>query len=480
MTKYEILEDINKTSIQLMLQETFYGHFFTKLLRDTVEGEHQISTACVSLNKNSNTLSLIINEDFWTKVLTHSKDGVKYSDEQIKKYKYGSIKHEILHILFKDLFNYHMFSDKRLGNMAVDFRVWQYVKEDEIILIDEMCVMKNFPHFFPDPTGKDANQTSMYYYGILVKELAETTKILNQGKGQGNRSGKGQSKPDQSPGQGNGKGDNESDEEGGGQSDNLKNNSNWDKLNSSQKKLAQFVGSEANMRMHSTWGELSKLEDGKKEFVENWTDSMIKETVKNLDQAQNSKWRGTIPAYLHQYLDSLIENMTPSVNWKKVLNEFAQNGEKTYRVGTIRRQSKRFKGMPGTRIQHSCKIQVSIDTSGSVCNESLAQFFGELHNIWKNDVEIRVVECDAAIGKIWDYDGVYPETVTGRGGTDFNPPIIYANEEYKPDAHIYFTDGECSVPVDSDCPILWLISKNQGASVEQMADFQGIKIKMDF
>lgn len=504
MDKYQILDDVNKVSIQLMLNETFYGHFFNKLVRDTVDNEHRCNTACVSLNSSTNMLSLLINEEFWSKGLCYDKNGNKYDDEKIKNFKYGVIKHEILHILFKDLFSYHKFTDKRLGNMAVDLRVNQYIDHKYLPMLEDICILENFPHFFPDPKGADAGQTSMYYYGILSKELDKVSDILSKGKqksksgqgqGQGqpqsgNGSDQGQDQSDEGQdGNGDGDGDNESKDGNGGdnqsdqkgQGNDPRNNSNWDQLNSSQKKLAQFIDSEANQRMHATWGELSNLKDGQKEFIENWTNSMVNESVKTCD-SKKPGWRGTMPAGLMQYLESIIDNLTPSVNWKKVLREFAQNGENSHVESTLKRRSKRFGTYPGHRIVTTSRIMVAIDTSGSVCNESLAEFFAEVHNIWKNEVEIRIVECDASIPEngIWDYKGVPPTTVTGRGGTDFNPPIIYANEEYKPDALIYFTDGECSVPVHCNCPIMWLLSKNQGAQVENMNDFQGIKVKMDF
>lgn len=488
MTKHQILEDVDKTSIQLKLQEAFFGHFFIKLLRDVVDREHPVQTAAVSLNPITNTLSLLINDNFWTNEIT--------GDEQQKKdKKYGLIKHEILHILFKDLFNHHKFSDVRLGNMAVDVRVNQYILPHQLPGNPEsICTLENFPDFF-DPV-KDREQTAYFYYDVFLKQMDEVRKILGEGQGgqssgQGKGKGKGsnqgnqndqnnQDNQDDSGGNEGEDGDEEQDGEGNGQSDSQK-NPNWDKLNNSQKKLTQFVGSEANMRMHSTWGEINKLKEGNKEFIENWTNSMINETVKQCDQSkEGGTWRGKMPAGIMAAINEILEALKPSVNWKRMLRKFAQNGIKSESKTTLRRQSKRYGTFPGRKTVIKHKIMIAIDTSGSVCNESLAEFFSEVKNIWKTGSDVRIVECDASIGNIWDYKGTFPTYVTGRGGTSFDPPIIYANEEYKPDVLIYFTDGECSPPPKCNCPIMWILSKNQGATVEQMADFQGIKVKMNF
>jgi predicted metal-dependent peptidase len=484
MTEEQILQDVDKTSIQLMLKETFYGHFFTNLIKDVTIGDHPVQTAAISLNPTTNTLSLLINDKFWTEELKGS------SPEESKQFKYGIIKHEILHILFKHIFNYNKFSDKTIANIAVDLVVNQYILLEQLPMKDKICLLQNFPDFFPKVNfdgngnvsgGDDANQTSEYYYRVLMKQAEEIgQKLGNSSSGQGQpQSGSGQSQSGTGdPGEdGEGDGEDEQEGQGGGMED----HPNWDQLNKSQKQLAKFIGNKQNQQMHSTWKELSEMKKGKKDFVESWVDQTVAEAVKKADRSNSSKnWRGNMPAGLLDYLDKLVDSLTPSANWKKVLREFAQNGERTYHEPTLKRRSKRYNTFPGHKIKTESKILIAIDTSGSVCNASLAEFFAEVYHIYKTDAEIRIVECDYNIGKIWDYKGVHPDTITGRGGTSFDEPIIYANEVYKPDALVYFTDGEAPAPPKCNCPMIWIISKNQGVQVEDIEDFQGIKIKMDF
>ena len=70
------------------------------------------------------------------------------------------------------------------------------------------------------------------------------------------------------------------------------------------------------------------------------------------------------------------------------------------------------------------------------------------------------MECDVEIQNEYDYKGITPTFVTGRGGTHFDAPINFANNDYRPDGLIHFTDGFANIPtVRSRCDILWVITK---------------------
>ena len=123
---------------------------------------------------------------------------------------------------------------------------------------------------------------------------------------------------------------------------------------------------------------------------------------------------------------------------------------------------------------------VAIDTSGSIEQESLGLFFKELYHIWRKGAEVLVVECDYAIRRRYLYKGQLLQYAVGRGGTNFNPPVLLANEEYMPDALIYFTDGHAPPPkVTSRCPMLWVLSPDGIAmDSKRWATLPGRKVKM--
>jgi predicted metal-dependent peptidase len=63
----------------------------------------------------------------------------------------------------------------------------------------------------------------------------------------------------------------------------------------------------------------------------------------------------------------------------------------------MKRISKRFGTRPGIRIVRFKKLVVVIDTSGSLDESSLAQFFKEIDTIHKNGADVMVIECDAKV-----------------------------------------------------------------------------------
>ena len=65
MSHQRILDEVAKTSIQLMLQETFYGHFFTSILKDVSEETSSIATT-ISSNQ---MIKLIVNPEYWDNTL---------------------------------------------------------------------------------------------------------------------------------------------------------------------------------------------------------------------------------------------------------------------------------------------------------------------------------------------------------------------------------------------------------------------------
>jgi predicted metal-dependent peptidase len=471
MNTREILEDVEKSSIQLMLEETFYGHFFTRLVREIVSEETSpqkaklIGTAAIMLSNN--ILSLVVNEKFWNHI--HNT----YTEpEDRKRKKYGLIKHEILHILFKHIFLYNHFSDKDLSAIAVDLVVNQFIKHEQLPDIDKIAILENFPEYFPDDSFR--NLTTDGYYAILVQKRNELEKKLGQ-MIQGKKDSNGQGGQGQS-GEGEDGKSKEEKQDGLTQSD-IDNNPD---LNQSEKMLAKFLSNNYGEN-HSSWEGIGQGGNGSKEFIENWINTNIKAVSETMDKKSNgSNWRGTLPTGIQAYLEELINSLKPTLDWKKVFKQFHQNSIRSYKVTTKKRRSKRFNTIPGSKVKRRNKIMIAIDTSGSVDDESLAEFFGEVHHVFKAGAEVHIVECDAQIGNVWQYKGKFPKKITGRGGTDFNPPIKFANEEMRPDAVIYLTDGYCPPPIKCNYPILWILSKNNSVDVDAMTDFQGTKVKMDF
>ena len=168
-----------------------------------------------------------------------------------------------------------------------------------------------------------------------------------------------------------------------------------------------------------------------------------------------------LPTPMIEYLNHLKNDTHSVLNWKKILRQFCKNSNRTNLIHTIGRSSKRYGTFPGIKIRKQPKLLIAIDTSGSINTTDLVHFFNEINHIWKQKAEIRIVECDTHIRQNYNYNGIAPIQVKGRGNTDFNEAIKYANEKYHPDAMIYFTDGFGPKPrIKPSKPMLWIVSTN--------------------
>lgn len=136
-------------------------------------------------------------------------------------------------------------------------------------------------------------------------------------------------------------------------------------------------------------------------------------------------------------------------------------------TGTARRRSRRYDWpsrrmphlvgiVPGRRYaQRRVRVNAVIDTSGSMDGATLASIASILRFI-DHAAELTVVECDAAIHRVYPFTGAI-RTVVGRGGTDFRPPLERAFlARTRAEAVVYFTDGIGPAPATSPhVPVIW-------------------------
>jgi len=133
---------------------------------------------------------------------------------------------------------------------------------------------------------------------------------------------------------------------------------------------------------------------------------------------------------------------------------------KVFTKKTRRKPNKRFYGNPALKIKQKKNTLVAVDTSGSVSKEDLKEFLSEITHIWKTGTQVTVVECDASIGRVYEFSGQLEEAqeVTGRGGTSYEPVMRYLfDNKDKYQNLIYLTDGECEIEQTQPCkPTLWV------------------------
>jgi len=307
------------------------------------------------------------------------------------------MKHEMLHIAFFHLMNFKRFPNKKLANIAMDLEINQYI--DQSWKEDDWMGLEINKAPF-DQLNLEPKKGSKYYYDRIQQEM------------------------DQNP-----EGD-----------------------------FAQAMEGMGDGDSHSLWEVLSELSEAEKKLIQKQIDHQMKEVAKNMKEGKNP---GNIPGELKDYIDGLFEEKDPIMDWKAYLRRFNSSSTKVYTKKTRKKYNKRFPGNPALKIKPKKSTLVAIDTSASVSNDELLEFFSEIYHIWKSGTEVTVIECDTRIQHIWEYKGEKKEIkVHGRGGTSFEPVFKYVKEHTKKFHNlIYFTDGEAWVPETKIYqPTLWVHS----------------------
>lgn len=224
--------------------------------------------------------------------------------------------------------------------------------------------------------------------------------------------------------------------------------------NNSSSELSKIENGADN---HDSWKEYNQLDPAGKKLMQNQTEHCIKEAA-----TATTKSRGTIPSELQSLINELFKVEPPIFNWKAYFRRLLGNSFKTYTKKSLRKESHRFVGNAGIKIKHKQHILVAIDTSGSVSDSELLDFFSEIYHIYKAGVTVTIVECDADIHRIYEYKGKFDGKITGRGGTSFDPVINYYNSNLnKYTTLVFFTDGYA--PLDTFKPMqkmIWVITSN--------------------
>jgi Uncharacterized protein conserved in bacteria len=202
------------------------------------------------------------------------------------------------------------------------------------------------------------------------------------------------------------------------------------------------------------WEDFKNADNATKQLMQNKVNRLVSETANKVQKS-----RGNIPGEIQDVLDR-ITIKPPVFNWKQYFRRVLGTIYDIELKTTRRKPSKRFEGASGIKHKKKASILVAIDTSASVSNDELKDFFSEIHHVWKTGSKVTICECDTQIGRIYEYKGNHDNIkVTGRGGTDFNPPMdYYCQNKHDFSSLIYFTDGECHLPDRRPNNVIWVIT----------------------
>lgn len=205
---------------------------------------------------------------------------------------------------------------------------------------------------------------------------------------------------------------------------------------------------------HSTWKEIEGMSDAEKKLVQNQFDALAKNTAE-----QVMKQAGKIPGQFADYIKGLFEIKKEVFNWKSYFNKIVGNLITSELRLTKMRPSRRFDDSRGVKFVKKPHILIGVDTSGSVDDQSLLDFFSEIHHVWKSGVKVTVAEVDTEVQHISEYKGHFDQKIHGRGGTEFSTLFDYYLENKKEySAMVVFTDGYVEVKHLKGRNVVWVIT----------------------
>lgn len=209
---------------------------------------------------------------------------------------------------------------------------------------------------------------------------------------------------------------------------------------------------------HSLWPK--DLPEAEKKLLENQIKYKLKEVAE-----QVTKQAGSIPGELSEIIKALKQK-EPVFNWKKYFRRVIGNAITSEIQLTRMRPSKRFPDARGIRMKRKPNILVGVDTSGSVNNEEFAEFFAEIHHIYKTGVSVTVAECDTQITNVFEYKGSQDIKRTGFGGTLLSPIVNYYKEHPEFTVCVIFTDGYCNTTMPPCQNLIWVITSSGNKSTK--------------
>jgi len=436
--------EIEKSFKRLLIKNPFYGLFCLSMPKEVTR---KIPTLCVS--KDGVSCKLNINPDFWAE---HT------DDEQI-----ALLQHELSHIAFQHMFISDSFNDPQAFNIAADAEVNSYIENLPKSALTAAELGKRLHKHLDNGLG-----TKKYYEEIMnaqqQNQAQSPQKPCNGGKGgqspqsaDNSSSSDNQDQDPQSSSPSEASEDTSQQEQDSPQSKQPQPQRGEEEKEETPEMPQQYPDEFSDFDPtddHTTWKDFKNLPEATQQLISNNINSILKQTAEQVE-----KMRGTIPGEFTEIIEKLREKKPEVFNWKAYFRRLLGSIYDVNIRSTRRKPSKRFEGNAGIQHRKKVSILVAVDTSGSVSQEELQEFFSEIDYVFKAGARVTILQCDTHVNSIEEYDGKNIPKIKGRGGTDFNPPVDYYVEHRKEYASlIYFTDGEAPLPRKNPSGMVWVIS----------------------
>ena len=199
---------------------------------------------------------------------------------------------------------------------------------------------------------------------------------------------------------------------------------------------------------------------GAKEATE--LDDLEKEVVQEIINSARLRQWGNVSGNIVGEIKELIK--TREIPWRRKLSMYLS--KYVYDPGNIyentwSRRNRRELPLPGIR-KKSKKIVVTVDTSGSIGDDDIKAFFGQIEKIVKDYSQMTLIQWDTAVKNVSQYrKGDWRKIkVHGRGGTDVQDLYNHVHEKMKNTSILVnFTDGYFNWDIDHyGIPTIWVFN----------------------
>ena len=188
--------------------------------------------------------------------------------------------------------------------------------------------------------------------------------------------------------------------------------------------------------------------------------------IRTLQAAQAAKGMGSTSDDIECLAKLLREPSTP---WRALLRDFmeqaARNDFSWARPNRRHVQSGIY--LPTMRSMEMSALEVQVDTSGSLREEDLQTFGGEIRAIVEDlkPERVTVVYFDTKVQRVQEFERgeEFELSAKARGGTDFRPAFErLAESGDRPACVVVMTDLDCTrFPADPGLPVLWIATGNR-------------------
>ena len=195
---------------------------------------------------------------------------------------------------------------------------------------------------------------------------------------------------------------------------------------------------------HESQSEYNKPQDKDKSFL--WReDELQRQRINDLIN-RTTDW-GSLPA---EIVETIKASTKARINNRLIWEGFHSSILSSQRHLTRMRPNRRTGFLQlGSTHQFDTHLLVAIDTSGSITDSMLADFYSAINRIFHYGiVEVDMCQFDAALGPIEPMHRANKTVVVkGRGGTSYQPLFNYIMQKrHAYDGLIIFTDGQAPPP----------------------------------